>query len=460
MTLAGRQIHFVGIGGVGMSALARMALDQGAVVSGCDARDGAAVRAFVERGCTVHRGHDASHLLGVELVVRSSAIAEESTEIQAALRMHIPVVSRARMLARFMAGRCVIGIAGAHGKTTTTWIVGKLLIEARRDPSVVVGGIVRELGGNYRLGSGACFVAEVDESDGSLLEFSPHYSIVTNIDHEHVDRYPDLASMQETFRRYLARTEPGGCVIVGADSAPAVETLGAWEGQRTTYGLCEGADFQATNVRLNCMSATFDVSRPSGELKDLVLALPGRHNVQNALAAVALAAELGIADDVVRRAFSRLTSVGRRLETKGTAGGVLVLDDYAHHPTEIQALLDTARRVAKGRIIGVFQPHRYTRTLHLADRFGTCFEGLDLLVILPIYGAGEKPIDGVDAGLIERAVREHGGPPCVCCGDADAARSFLLGVLEPGDTLLTIGAGDVYRLGEQILDGLGGEGRA
>ncbi|HUT36174.1 MAG TPA: UDP-N-acetylmuramate--L-alanine ligase [Planctomycetota bacterium] len=454
MSFDGRHIHYMGIAGVGMSAIAQMTLEQGAKVSGCDAKDSDMLRLLARRGCTTYVGHDPAHLAGVELVVRSSAVAEADPEVLAAHRQLIPVISRARMLARFTADRCLVGVAGAHGKTTTTWVVSKLLLEAHLDPSVMVGGMVEELGGNYRLGASPFFVTEVDESDGSLLEFAPHYSIVTNVDHEHVDQYPDLASLQDTFRRYLARTRPGGCVVMCADSAPAMETLDAWTGDTLTYGFAESARFRAENVRTNGGSSTFDVRRPDGVLRDLVVSLPGLHNVQNALAGVALASALGIGDDALRRALGRIASVGRRLEKRGAARGVTMMDDYGHHPTEIRATLGAARGMVPGRLVAVFQPHRYTRTFHLSDRFGDCFDGLDYLVLLPIYSAGEPPLDGVSTQWIERAIRQRGHVPCACFDDWEAARRHVLGLLRPGDTLLTIGAGDVFRFGDQLLHDL------
>jgi len=451
MRLDGRHIHYIGIGGVGMSALAHMTLERGARVSGCDAKDSPLVRALAARGAEVHLGHDPAHLSGVELVVRSSAISDANPEVLAARQQLIPVIGRARMLARFASGHHHVAVAGAHVKTTTTWILSKLLIEARLDPSVMVGGIVEELGGNYRLGSSPFFVTEVDESDGSLIEFAPQWSIITNVDHEHVDHYPDLASLQDTFRRYLARTRPDGCVVLCADSAPAMETLDAWAGATLTYGFAECADFRAVNVQAHGGSSTFDVCRPGDALRELTVSLPGLHNVQNALAAVALAHILGISDDVLRRALGRIASVGRRLENKGAASGVTMIDDYGHHPTEIRATLGAARGMAPGRLLAVFQPHRYTRTYHLGERFGDCFDASDYLVLLPIYSAGEPPLDGVSTRWIEHAVRTRGRVPCNCFDDWEAARRHLLDLLRPGDTLLTIGAGDVCRFGELLL---------
>lgn len=452
MRLDGRHVHFMGVAGVGMSAVAQMAHDCGATVSGCDAKDSSMLRALERRGCRVRVGHDPAHLDGgVELVVRSSAIPDSNPELQWARERLIPVIGRARMLAHFADERRLVTVAGAHGKTTTTWILSKLLLEAHLDPSVMVGGMVDELDGNYRLGGGPFFVTEVDESDGSLLEFAPQFSVVTNVDLEHVDHYPDLASLQDTFRSFVAGTRPGGCVVMCADSAPAMETLDAWPGARLTYGFAESAQFRAENIHTNGGNSTFDVRRPNDVLRGLTVSLPGLHNVQNALAAVALASLLGIADDTLRRALGHIASVGRRLEKKGDASGVTMIDDYGHHPTEIRATLGAARGMAQGRLLAVFQPHRYTRTYHLSDRFGDCFDSSDYLVLLPIYAAGEPPLDGVSTRWIERAVRQRGHVPCDCFDDWGAARRHLLGFLQPGDTLLTIGAGDVYQFGEQLL---------
>jgi UDP-N-acetylmuramate--alanine ligase len=452
MRLKGRHIHFVGVGGIGMSAVAHMARELGAIVSGCDVHNGPIIHGLAAHGCQVHYGQDPAHLSGIELVVRSSAVPESNPEIQAALARHIPVVSRARMLARLTASYSVVAVAGAHGKTTTTWIAARLLLEAHYDPLVMVGGIVAELGGNYRVGGGSFFVTEVDESDGSLLEFEPMYSIVTNLDLEHVDRYPDLEAVKEIFRRYLRRTKRDGCVIVCADSPAALEALDAWRPNAyLTYGFADGADVCAENVRLDGARSILDVRRPGGTLRDLTVTLPGRHNVQNALAGVALASALGVPDEALRAALGHIASVGRRLEVKGSARGVTIIDDYGHHPTEIQATIQAALGLAGGRLLGVFQPHRYTRTFHLAERFGDCFDGLERLIVLPIYGAGEPPIEGVTAERIVRAVREHGRVECAYVEDWGEARRRLLDVLRPGDTLLTIGAGNVYQLGEQLL---------
>jgi len=457
MHLEGHHIHFVCVGGIGMSALAHMALDRGAEVSGCDLNGGAVTRSLVQRGCTIHCGHDPSHLDGVELVVRSSAIAEDHPEIARAFDRHIPVLSRARFLARFAAERRLVAVAGTHGKTTTTWLVGRMLLTAGLDPSIMVGGIVAELRGNYRLGDGEFFVSEIDESDRSHLEFSPFYSILTNIDHDHVDCYPSLADVQRAFLLYLRRTAPDGAVIACADSAPLRETLAEWGGPALTYGFAADASVRATHVRVEGAQSTFDVAWPGGGLRDLVLALPGRHNVQNALAAVAMAHVLGLDAPAVREALGSIRGVGRRLEHKGTAAGVCVYDDYAHHPTEIRATAAAARPLANGgRLVGVFQPHRYSRTQGLAGDFADCFDQLDHLTVLPIYSAGEKPLDGVSSEAIARGVTDRGQVECVTCDSGAAAREHLLALLRSGDLLLTLGAGDVYQLGEHVLAALRG----
>jgi len=451
MKIDRQHVHFVGIGGIGMSAVAHMAAECGAIVSGCDRSAGAATEALAARGCRICVGHDPAHLEGVALVVRSSAIDKDHPEIQAARERGIPVVGRARMLARLGNGHRVIGIAGAHGKTTTTWIVARLLLEARFDPSVMVGGIVPELGGNYRVGAGDYMVTEVDESDGSLLEFQPYISVVTNVELEHVDRYPDLAAVQKTFRDYLRGTQPDGCVVICADSEAALESLDGTGRRVRTYGFAPGAEIRGANFRVEGARSRLDVERPQGPLADLEVGLPGRHNAQNALAAVAVAAELNIDDDVLRRALGGLRGVGRRLEEKGRANGVWVLDDYAHHPTEVAATLDAMRGMADGRLIGVFQPHRYSRTQQLGHAFGACFDALDRLVLLPIYGADEGPIEGVTSQIIEDAVRARGKVECVTCDSLDEAVGTLRRILEPGDTLVTLGAGNVYQVGEALL---------
>ena len=451
MPLQGRHVHFIGIGGIGMSAVAHIVLERNAVVSGCDVQEGPATRSLADRGCRIDIGHDPEHVRGAELVVRSSAIPESNPEIVAALRRHIPVISRARMLARLASGSRIVAVAGSHGKTTTTWLATRLLIEARFDPTAMVGGMVAELGGNYRLGAGPFFVTEVDESDGSLLEFQPDYSIVTNVELDHVDRYPDLQAVQTIFRRYLRRTKPDGCVILCADCPAAVETLDAWEGQYLTYGFADGADLQACNVRRRGTTSIFDVRRPGDVLRSLSLSLPGAHNIANALAAVALASALGIPDEPLRAALAHIQGVARRIERKGTADSITVFDDYAHHPTEIRATIEALGEMMGRRLVAVFQPHRYSRTQHLGESFGDCFDGLDHLVVVPIYAAGEPPVEGVTAEVVADAVRRHGAVECTSCADWDAARRRLLDLLRPGDTLVTLGAGDVHKLGEQLL---------
>lgn len=451
VTLQGRHAHFVGVGGIGMSAIAQLALERGAVVSGCDVVESDLTRSLIERGCTIDVGHDPAHIDGVDLVVRSSAIPEDTPEIVAALRRHIPVISRARMLARLASNHRLVAISGTHGKTTTTWMAVRLLSEARLDPTATVGGMVAELGGNCRIGAGPFFVAEVDESDGSLLEFRPDFSIITNVELEHVDHYPSLDALQQTFRQYLARTKDDGCVILCADDEPTLALCDAWDGEYLTYGFAERADFRGENPRDDARSTTLDVRRPGDLLSDLRVNLPGRHNAQNGLAIVALASALGIADDALRAALAHMEGVGRRMELKGTAGGVAVIDDYAHHPTEVRLTVAAARRLAEGRLIGVFQPHRFTRTLHLGGAFGNCFAGLDHLVILPIYTAREQPIAGVTAQLIADAVGESGSVDWALFDEWEGARRHLLDWLQPGDTLITLGAGNVHQLGEQLF---------
>jgi len=435
----------------------------GADVSGCDVRDNEQTRALRQQGCTCLLGHGASHVDGVDVVVYSSAIKPGHPELQRAAQLGIPTYRRAHMLAQIQQDKQTVGVVGAHGKTTTTWLAAHTLITAALHPSVMVGGRVAALRGNWRVGHGPHFVTEIDESDGSLLEFEPTWSIVTNIDSEHLDHYRDLDDIRQTFVAYLRRTKPGGCVIACADDPEVLAALSAWSGAKLTYSLGRSggdhpaggaeppADFVARNVQLGPTSSAFDVEHDGRRIGPLALSLPGRHNVQNALAVVALAHRLGISTADLQQAFASVIGVGRRLQRVGACGGVTVLDDYAHHPCEVKATLEAARRIAPGKLIGVFQPHRFTRTKLLCDQFGGAFDELDHLLLAPVYAAGEAPIEGVDSGLIARRIAEHGRVRCEMAVDLAAVPDRLRGLVQPGDTVITLGAGNVHCAGEALL---------
>ncbi|MFO7900342.1 MAG: UDP-N-acetylmuramate--L-alanine ligase [Planctomycetota bacterium] len=445
----GLEIHFVAIGGVGMSALARIAAGRGADVTGCDRAESGALAALRGAGIPCRLGHSPDHLDGADLVVYSSAVPPETPELQAARRRDIPLVSRGRMLAVLQRGFDTVDVAGAHGKTTTTWIIANLLIRCGADPTVAVGGTVSDLGGNWRSGRGRLFVAESDESDGSFLHLAATYPVVTNIDADHLDYWPDVGAIEAAFARFASAGE-GGAVLACADCPRVATMLDVVDRRTITYGL-EAGDVRAENVRLRPTRAVYDARLPGGVVKDVVLSLPGRHNVQNSLAALALAVELDLPMDAVLEALADTSAVDRRLQLRGRANGVAVYDDYAHHPAEIRATLDAARLLTDRRLVGVFQPHRYSRTQRMHREFGPVFGKLDRLIVGPIYAAWEPAVDGVDARLIADAVAAHGDVDCELVDDFAGLPERLAPELEAGDVVLTLGAGDVWQTGDALL---------
>ena len=443
------RIHFVAIGGIGMSALARIAAHKGCDVSGCDGVESSVLAGLRSRGIACRVGHSPAHLDGVDLVVYSTAVPLDSPEMAAAAERGIPIVHRGRFLAWLQDGHDTVAISGAHGKTTTTWIVANALIRAGLDPTVAVGGLVAELDGNSRCGTGPCFVTEADESDRSFLHLSPKYPVITNIDADHLDHYADIGEIRDAFAQF-AEPAPGGAVIACIDGPHVEDILGGVRGRKITVGIGRG-DVAADNVRLEPGRAVYDAALPGETLRDVALSMPGVHNVRNSLAALALAVELDLPMDAVRDALANTSHVGRRLELRGSERGIAVYDDYAHHPAEISATLEAARMLAPKRLVGIFQPHRYTRTLHLQREFGAAFDRLDLLLIAPIYAASEPPIEGVTSGLIARRVEELGDVKTELVPDFAAAADRLAADLEPGDTLITLGAGDVWQVGDAVL---------
>jgi len=454
--LTGRKIHFVGIGGIGMSSIAHIAAVRGAIVSGCDRHEGYIVDKLRSVGIPCHAGHSPEHLEGVDLLVASSAISKDEPELARAAAECIPVLSRARMLALLMEGHCGVGIAGAHGKTTTTWITSNIFIHAGLDPTVMLGGIVTDLAGNFRVGRGDIFVTEVDESDRSLLELSPKYAILTNIDREHLDNYRDLDDIKNTFRAFLGRMPRDGCLVGCVDFPGVADVLAACPARVVTCGFEKTAAVRIRNQRFVPGGSEFEIIWHNQVVQDIKLSLPGEHNVQNALAAATLALECRVPIPDIRNALANTRSVNRRFENKGSANSITVFDDYGHHPTEIKATLKTARRTVSGRLIGVFQPHRYTRTRALCNDFADAFDDLDLLVLTEIYCAGEAPIEGVSAELIRQAVSKRGRTKIEYVPELDRVPEHVVRLLQPGDTLITIGAGNVGSLGEKILAKLRG----
>ena len=446
-----QQVHFVGIGGAGMSGIAEVLLTLGYRVTGSDARRNEAVERLERLGAKVFVGHAASHVEGAQVVVYSSAVARDNPELQAARQRGIPVIPRAEMLAELMRVKSGIAIAGTHGKTTTTSMVGAVLAEAGFDPTIVVGGRITALGANARLGQGEFLVAEADESDGSFLKLTPTIAVVTTIDAEHLDYYTDLAAIRETFLQFINKVPFYGAAVLCADQPEIQTLLPRVEKRVISYGLAGPADLAAAAVRLDGLTARFEVLQRGESLGELALQVPGAHNVANALAATAVGLDLEIPFAVIQRALAGFAGVHRRFQVKGEVEGILVVDDYGHHPAEIRATLAAARAGFGRRLVAAFQPHRYTRTLHLHAEFLTAFGDADVLVITDIYPAGEAPIPGVHARALAEGIAARTTREVRYVSDRGELVELLLRIVRPGDLVLTLGAGDIGGVADQVL---------
>ena len=449
-----KHIHFVGIGGIGMSGIAALLLSLGYQVSGSDLRSTDITRRLEQMGGVVHEGHEAAWAAGADVVVTSTAIAADNPEVVAAKEAHVPVVQRAEMLAELMRlKKYGIAVAGSHGKTSTTSMVAAILAEAGLDPTVVVGGKVHALGSNAKLGEGEFLVAEADESDGSFLKLSPVIEVVTNIDLEHLDYYRDIEHIKEYFLAFIDRLPFYGVAVVCIDNDNIAQVLPRIQKRIATYGLTEQADLQAVKITSGNGASQFTVRNRNGELGVIRLNRPGKHLVYNSLAAISVGLELEIDFAVIAKALENFLGVQRRLQVKGEVGGVLVVDDYGHHPTEIRATLDAVREGwPERRVVVAFQPHRYSRTQGLFADFTTAFRRADVLVLTDIYPAGEQPIEGVTSERLLEAIKQHGQRQTYCIPQLVQQPQALAALLQPGDLLLTLGAGNIVRVGEQLLD--------
>jgi UDP-N-acetylmuramate--alanine ligase len=444
------RVHFVGIGGSGMSGIAEVMLSLGYQVQGSDLKDNAAVQRLKKLGATVFTGHDAKNILAADAVVVSSAVDDSNPEVAAAREQLMPIVRRAEMLAELMRFRYSIAVAGTHGKTTTTSLVASILAEGGLDPTFVIGGRLKSANSNARLGQGEYLVAEADESDASFVHLKPMLAIVTNIDADHMSTYDgDIDKLHNGFVEFLHNLPFYGLAIVCADDPGVNEVLGRVGRSTVTYGIDGNADIRAEEIEFSEGLTRFRVIRPnSKETLHIRLRLPGIHNVRNALAAIAVAAELQIGDQAVVTALENFEGIDRRFQNQGeietASGRVMLVDDYGHHPTEIAATLDAARAGwPDKRIVLVFQPHRYSRTRDLMDDFATVLSAADVLILLEVYAAGEDPIAGADGRAIARAVRSRGGVEPIFVPEFDGLAPVLAGVLAAGDMLLTMGAGDI-----------------
>ncbi len=449
----GIRIHFVGIGGIGMSGIAELLMNLGYRVSGSDLRASDTTERLVRLGAQVRLGHEAGNIPDdVHVVVVSSAVRPDNDEVLEAHRRKIPVIPRAEMLAELMRVKYGIAIAGTHGKTTTTSMVATVLAAAGWDPTAVVGGRLNSLGSNAKLGSGDFLVAEADESDGSFVTLSPTVAVVTNIDPEHLDYYSGIGQIKETFLHFLNKVPFYGFAVLCADHPNVQDLIPALRKTFVTYGFSAQADYRADEVAVEGMGTRFQISCRGQSEGRVSLAAPGRHNVSNALAAAAVARELGIPFEKVREGLADYRGVHRRFEVRGERGGVVVVDDYAHHPAEIRATLAAAREVWPGRrIVVAFQPHRYSRTHALFHDFLSAFHHADLLFVFDVYPAGEVPIPGTTGEGLCAAIRDHGHRAAVYAGQAAEAEATVREQLAPGDILLTMGAGDVWKLAEGIV---------
>jgi UDP-N-acetylmuramate--alanine ligase len=449
-----KKLHFVGIGGVGMSAIARVLVQSGLEVSGSDAAANTLTRKLAEDGVKIYIGHAPGQIGNCDAVVVSSAIKQDNPELSKARELGIPILHRSDVLAALLNGRYGVAVSGAHGKTTTTALLSHVAIQAGLDPTALIGGEVGSLQGNARFGKSELLIAEADESDGSFLKFYPHLSIVTNIENDHMDYYQNMDRMRAAFTQFINQTAPGGAAVLCFDDA-LLRLVAKEVGCRViSYGITEKADYRAKNIAYDADGTSYDLYFQEKFLCGLKLIIPGRHNVLNSLAAFAAARVLGIDPGLVRSAVQSFGGVKRRFELKGEIGGITVVDDYAHHPSEIKSTLAAAAQKKFSRLIGVFQPHRYTRTNLLKEEFGQAFELCDLLVLTDIYAAGEAPIAQVDGRTLVDEIKKNGRHDVVYRQDVKAAASYLQEIARPGDLILTLGAGDIYKAGEMLLASL------
>ena len=449
-----QHIHFVGIGGIGMSGIAEVLLNLGYQVSGSDTKETEVTRRLQSLGAKVSYGHQRENLKEADVVVTSSAIRKGNPEVEAAEERLIPVIPMAEMLAELMRMKIGIAVAGTHGKTTTTSLISTVLAAGGLDPTVVIGGRLNSIGSNARLGQGEYLVAEADESDGSFLKLMPTIAVVTNIDPEHLDYYQGIDEIKETFLSFLNKIPFFGLAVLCLDHPNIQSLLPRMKKRFTTYGLMTQADFQAKEIVFEGLLTSFDVIHRRRDIGRLSLRMPGLHNVYNALATLATAFELDIPFQIVQETLRDFSGIQRRFQIKGEKRGILVVDDYGHHPVEIMATLKAARTGWTKRIIAVFQPHRYTRTRALFKDFLTAFYDADVLVITDIYPAGEDRIEGVESKALFEGLREYGHKDVTYLSDKKEIVEHLLRMISPGDLVITLGAGDIWQVSEELVNRL------
>ncbi|MFO0675539.1 MAG: UDP-N-acetylmuramate--L-alanine ligase [Polyangiaceae bacterium] len=461
-----RHVHFIGIGGIGMSGLAEILRTLEFEVSGSDLKRSDTTKRLEGLGVRVFEGHRAENVEDADVVVYTSAVSPTNPEMVEAKAKDIPLIPRAEMLAELMRVKYNVTIAGSHGKTTTTSLVATVLRQAGLDPTVVVGGKVNALGSNARLGAGDLFVAEADESDGSFLKLTPTIGVITNVDPEHLDHYGTHEKIKDAFVAYANKVPFYGLSILCVDHPHVQEILPRIERRHVTYGMVNQADYRAKNLRYEGLSTRFDAFRRNESLGEFVVRMPGAHNVLNSLAVIAVADELEIPLDVTRDAIASFHGVQRRftvvgepvLEKDGKKGDVLVIDDYGHHPAEVEATLDAAQRGFDRRVVVAFQPHRYTRTHALFAEFTRAFNNADVVVVTEVYPAGESPIAGANGEALAKAIRAHGHKDVIYEADKTKVADLLVAIVRPGDMIIALGAGDINAQARAFVTKLGGDG--
>jgi UDP-N-acetylmuramate--alanine ligase len=446
-----QKIHFVGIGGVGMSGIAEVLLNRGYSVSGSDTRLSPVTSRLSSLGVLIFEGHHPENLNASDVVVVSSAIRFNNPEVLEAARRKIPIIPRAEMLAELMRGKYGITIAGTHGKTTTTSMVATVLRQADMDPTVVVGGRLDSLGSNAKMGTGEFMVVEADESDRSFLMLSPTLAVVTNIDEDHMESYQGLEDLKQAFVQFVNKVPFYGAAILCLDDAN-VESILPWIKRRViTYGFNPRADLQVQKMTHQELTSAFELHYQGEKLEDFVLKVPGKHNILNAAAAAAVALDLDLSPEVIKVSLRDFVGADRRFQLKGRCRGITFIDDYAHHPTEISATLEGASHLGFRRLVVLFQPHRFSRTQYCFDTFTQCFSQADLLIVSDIYAAGEEPIEGITAGALVEAIRRAGHKDTRYIGDLNVISDVVEKELQAGDLVITMGAGNIWKVAEELV---------
>lgn len=446
-----QHIHFVGIGGAGMSGIAEVLINLGYRVTGSDLAVTEITRRLEKAGGEIFLGHDVSHVKGAHVVVVSSAIDSGNPEVQEARRLKIPVIPRAEMLAELMRLKYGVAVAGSHGKTTTTSMIASVLAMGGLDPTAVIGGKLNLFGGHAKLGQGNILVAEADESDGSFLKLSPTISVVTNIDREHLDFYHDLERIKKAFLEFMNKVPFYGCSVICLDD-PELKSLAPFLQKRTiTYGINEPADIIASNIEMKEWRSSFEVTAFGRKLGTFRLKVPGIHNIKNAMASIAVGLELEVEVSLIQKGLSEFGGVDRRFHLVGEKKGIMVVDDYGHHPTEIRATLAAAKKGWNRRLVVLFQPHRYTRTRDLMDDFARSFDQADLLYLTDIYGAGESPIAGISGKSLSDRIKAVGNTHVIYLPRKSQWVEEVVPELAENDLLITLGAGDIWKVGQEIF---------